>query len=286
MTDSSVEEYPQIRSTAPLARFFRQCQTSTADMMEYEFTWLTLSLLVVSGIFAGFINTLAGGGSLLTLPALMLLGMPADIANATNRVGVMMQSLEGVRGFDRHGMLAKNALLGILPPLVLGSLAGSLVASWLPPAVLEPVLLATLMAMAVIIVLRPAMVAPPPGTEPLAIRQARGGTLWLFAAGLYGGFIQAGVGFVLIAALAGVLRYDLVRANALKMAATGIVTLIALVVFVLRDQVLWLPGLILGASSIIGVQLSVRLAISVPQTVLRWLLLAIVVLVCVAAWLR
>jgi len=254
--------------------------------MEYEFTWLTLSLLVISGIFAGFVNTLAGGGSLLTLPALMLLGMPADVANATNRVGVLMQSAEGIRGFDRHGMLAKDALLGILPPMVAGSLIGSLVASWLPAAVLEPVLLATLVTMALVIVLRPAMVAPPAGTSPLGLRQAPTGILWLFAAGLYGGFIQAGVGFVLIAALAGVLRYDLARANALKMAATGVVTLIALAVFVARDQVLWIPGLVLGIGCIIGVRLSVRLAVSVPQEVLRWLLLAIVVLACLGAWLR
>ncbi len=254
--------------------------------MEYEFTWLTLTLLVVSGVLAGFINTLAGGGSLLTLPALMLLGMPADIANATNRVGVLLQSVEGIRGFHRHGMLAREGLAQILAPSVAGALVGSLVASYLPPVVLEPVLLGTLMLMAVVMVVRPTMVAPPPGTVPLTLRQAPSGYLWLFAAGLYGGFVQAGVGFVLIAALAGVLRYDLVRTNALKMAATGIFTLVALVVFVARGQVLWIPGLVLGAACIVGVRLSVKFAITVPQEVLRWLLLAIVILVCLAAWLR
>lgn len=254
--------------------------------MEYEFTGLTLGLLVLSGIVAGFINTLAGGGSLLTLPALMLLGMPADIANATNRVGVLFQSLEGVRGFNRHGKLARNAIIPILLPSIGGSVVGSLVASYLPAAVLEPVLLTTLIAMAVVIVAKPAMVAPPPGTEPLSIKEAPSAALWLFMAGMYGGFVQAGVGFMLLAALAGVLRYDLVRANALKMAATAIFTAVAVAIFVIRGQVLWIPGLVLAASAIIGVRMSVKFAIAVPQRVLRWFLLVTVIAVCLAAWLR
>lgn len=254
--------------------------------MEYEFTWLTLSLLLAAGVIAGFVNTLAGGGSLLTLPALMLLGMPADIANGTNRVAVLIQSIEGVRGFHSHGKLAREALLPILGPSVAGALVGALAASYLPPTWLEPVLLTTLMAMAVAMVLWPTMVVPPLGTEPRTLRQAPSGFVWLFGAGLYGGFIQAGVGFVLIAAMAGVLRYDLVRANALKMAATVIFSIVALAVFIPRGQVLWIPGLVLAAASVIGVRLSVRVAINVNQQVLRWFLLVTVLAVCLAAWIK
>ncbi|KJS04994.1 MAG: permease [Gammaproteobacteria bacterium BRH_c0] len=254
--------------------------------MEYELTWLTVTLLFASGIIASCINVLAGGGSLLTLPALMLLGMPADIANATNRVGVFLQSVEGVRGFHRHGMFASEAILPILVPTVSGSLVGALVASYLPATVLEPVLLTTMIAMAVLMVLRPSVVVPPAGTIPLSVNQSPLGWVSLFAAGLYGGFVQAAVGFVLIAALAGALRYDLVRANALKLACTGIFSLVALVVFVARGQVLWVPGLILAAGMVIGVRLSVRFAISVDQKVLRWFLLVMVVVVCLAAWFK
>lgn len=254
--------------------------------MEYEFTWLTFTLLVVSGVLAGFVNTLAGGGSLLTLPALMLLGMPADIANGTNRIAVLVQSVEAMRGFNRYGKLARHAILPILVPTIGGSLVGALVASYLPPTVLEPVLLTTLITMAVIMVMRPSTVSPPQGTMPLALRDSPSGFLWLFAAGLYGGFVQAGVGFVLITALAGVLRYDLVRANALKMTCTAVFGAVSLLVFLYRDQVLWVPGLVLAAGTVIGVQLSVRFAISANQRVLRWFLLAMVVCVCLAAWLR
>jgi uncharacterized protein len=111
-------------------------------------------------------------------------------------------------------------------------------------------------------------------------------TAWagLFAAGLYGGFVQAGVGFIIIAALAGGLRYDLVRTNALKMAITGILTIIALVVFVARGQVLWVPGLLMAAGTVVGATLSVRFAIAAPQYVLKWFLFGMVLVTCAAAW--
>lgn len=249
-----------------------------------DISLLMLALMMVVGIVAGFINTLAGGGSFLTLPVLMMLGMPADVANGTNRVGVLVQSLAGVRGFDRHGALDRGAVVQILIPTFVGSLAGALVASFLPPAVLKPVLLVTMVAMAVLMVVRPTVVAPPAGTAPKRLADAPAGYLWLFAAGLYGGFIQAGVGFILIVALAGVLRYDLVQSNALKMACTALFSVVALGVFVIRGQVQWLPGLVLALAQVIGVQLSVRFALQVSQVVLRWVLLALVLAVCVAAW--
>jgi hypothetical protein len=252
--------------------------------MEYEFTWLTFSLLVASGVIAGFINTLAGGGSLLTLPALMLLGMPADIANGTNRIAVLLQSLEGMRGFHSHGKLARDAIVPILAPTLGGSLVGALVASFLPAGVLKPVLLTTLMVMALIMVLRPGTVSPGPDEQPRRLRDTPSGYFWLFGAGLYGGFIQAGVGFVLITALAGVLRYDLVRANALKLTCTAVFGAVSLAVFVTRDQVLWIPGLVLAAGSVVGVRLSVRLAVNVSQRALRWFLLFMVLAVSIAAW--
>lgn len=117
--------------------------------------WLELIALIVSGIIAGFVNTLAGGGSIFTLPALMLLGMPADVANGTNRVGVFLQSVAAVRGFKRHGKLETQAIVPILVPTVIGSLVGSLVASYLPVDILKPVLIFTMITMTLVIVLKP-----------------------------------------------------------------------------------------------------------------------------------
>ena len=252
--------------------------------MDFDITVFSVLLLVSAGFLAGFINTIAGGGSMLTLPAFMMLGLPADVANATNRVGVFLQSVAGTRGFHRQGKLVPGAIVPTLIPTLIGSLAGSLLASYLAVSWLKPVLLATMVAMALLMLIQPAVVAPPPGTPPRTLRERPAAWLGLLAAGLYGGFIQAGVGFILIAALAGGLRYDLVRTNALKMAITGALTLVALAVFVVRGQVMWIPGLLMSVGTVVGSLTSVRFAIAVPQTVLKWVLFVMVVAACVGAY--
>lgn len=252
--------------------------------MIYELTITTVTALVAAGLIAGFVNTLAGGGSMLTLPALMMLGMPADIANATNRVGVLLQSVEGVRGFHANGKLESQAIGPMLIPTLLGALCGSLAASYLPVMLLKPVLLGSMILIALITLFKPSVVAPPPGTIPFKLQQRPSAFIGLFLAGVYGGFIQAGVGFMLIAALAGGLRYDLVRTNALKMVCTAIFSVVALAVFMARDQVLWIPGFILAVGMVIGASLSVRYAISVSQNTLKWLLFVMVTLSCGGAF--
>ena len=172
---------------------------------------LILALLCAVGFLAGGINTVAGGGSNLTLPVLMMLGLPAEIANGTNRVGVTLQCVVALRGFDRHKSLDRPALLPILIPNVLGGILGSLGAALLPGLYLKPLLLGTIIAMSALILIRPNTIAPPPGTVALSPKENRGAWLALFGAGIYGGFVQAGVGFILLAALAGGLRYDLLR---------------------------------------------------------------------------
>ena len=248
--------------------------------MVYELSVLMVGLLFIAGILSGFINTLAGGGSMLTLPAMMLLGMPADIANGTNRVGVLMQSITGARGFDDQDRLDRSAILPALVPTVTGALAGSLLASYLPGWLLEPVLLGSMVIMALVMVVRPETVAPPEGTAPCRLVDRPMAAAGLFLAGVYGGFVQAGVGFMLIAALAGGLRYDLVRTNALKTVCTGVFSLVALLVFTLRGQVWWIPGLVLAAGSILGAMASVRFAINVSQNTLKWLLFVMVTATC------
>ena len=220
---------------------------------------------------------------MLTLPALMLLGMPADVANATNRVGVLLQSLTGVRGFNREGRLDGGAIIPVLIPTLVGSLVGALAASYLPVTLLKPTLLAAMVGMALVMLVFPSVVAPEEGTVAKTLGERPLAGMGLFFAGAYGGFVQAGVGFLLIAALAGGLRYDLVRSNALKLVCTAAFSVVALAVFIARDQVLWIPGLVLAAGTVVGASLSVRFAISVPQSTLKWLLFVMVSLTCAAA---
>jgi len=252
--------------------------------MEFELTLVSITLLVTAGFLAGFINTIAGGGSMLTLPALMIFGMPADIANGTNRVGILLQSFAGARGFHKKGKLTPSTIIPTLVPTLIGAFFGSLLASYLPVSWLKPALLGTMLAMAVLMLIKPSVVAPPEGTPAYTLKERPMAAIGLFIAGFYGGFIQAGVGFIIIAAVAGGLRYDLVRTNALKMAITAALTIIALAVFVARGQVLWIPGLTLAIGMVAGAMASVQFAINVPQSVLKWTLFVMVLITCAAAF--
>ncbi len=248
-----------------------------------EVTLWSSAVLIAVGILAGMINTLAGGGSNLTLPALMVMGMPADIANASNRVGIFLQSLTGALGFKKHNRLESDEVLPMMIPTLLGGLAGALAASYSPEWILKPMLLGAMITMSLIMVIRPAMIIPPEGTTSLKVAQSPKSWIGLTIAGFYGGFVQAGVGFILLAAVCGVLRYDLVRGNALKLVCTLAFTLVALVVFIARDQVDWVPALILSIGFIIGAHLSVKFAIKAKPNTLKKLLLVMTICGCFAA---
>ncbi len=243
-------------------------------------------LLLAAGLLAGFVNTLAGGGSLLTIPALMLLGLPAQHANATNRVGVFLHSLAGGEAFDRHGQLDRRAATWLTLPALAGVLLGALAAARLPAAVFEPVLLAGLALIALTLLWKPQILAPEAGTPVLGLSERPSAALALLAAGFWGGFLQAGVGIFLLATFSGLLRYDLVRANALKVVMVAAFTGLSLVVFVAADQVVWLPGLVLAAGSVAGARLAVRFAVTTGQETLRRVVFGIVLAALIAAWLR
>ncbi len=249
----------------------------------YELSVFYILLLLGTGFLAGIINTMAGGGSNLTIPALMVMGLPADIANATNRVSVLLQSFTAAKGFKRHGKLDIPDLKAIVGTTVIGGLLGASCASYMPPDLLKPTLLIAMIMMAGIILFRPGVVAPPEGTIPNAVGSSKKSIFLLLLAGFYGGFVQAGVGFILIAAIAGSLRYDLVRTNALKIVCTAAFTLISLAVFILNDQVWWIPGLILACGAMVGAHIAVKITIQISQRALKWFLFLMTIVASIAA---
>lgn len=252
--------------------------------MDISFTQaLILSSL---GVVAGVINTLAGGGSNLTIPALMVLGMPADIANATNRVGVFLQSIVGIAGFKKKDKLPLDDYKGILTPLLCGALIGSLVASYAPQSLLKYLLLGAMLSVATIVLVRPSVIAPPLDAIPYKVAHRPRSWGWLLLAGFYGGFVQAGVGFILITTFAGALRYSLLASNALKIFATLCFTSIALGVFILNDQIRWIPGLILALGTMLGAYIGVKIALQISQRALKWFLFLMTLAASAAAiWL-
>lgn len=252
-------------------------------MTDFDLSLPYALLLIGTGFVAGIINTLAGGGTNLTLPALMVMGIPADFANATNRVGVLLQSGVALVGFRQHDRLPTHDVGPILVPTLVGGAFGAVAAAYAPASLLKPLLLGAMLGMTIIMLVKPEVIAPPPGTVPHRVKERPSSWLWLGIAGFYGGFVQAGVGFILITALAGSLRYDLVRTNALKMVCVSAFTAMALVVFIAQGLVLWIPGLILAVGTMAGANLAVRFAITAKPSTLKWFLFTMTLAGTIAA---
>ncbi|WP_107855167.1 sulfite exporter TauE/SafE family protein [Neisseria weaveri] len=247
--------------------------------------WHYLAIATL-GILASIINILAGGGSNLILPLLMAFGVPPDIANASNRVGIFFQSLTGIRGFRNAGALPTHDLRGILLPMIFGGLVGSVLASVLPNQILKPALLVCILGVATLTFLKPQLLLPPQNVQERKVSDTRGAAVLLFAVGIYGGFVQASTAFILLPVLAGVLRYNLLRANALKLVCTLAFTIVALAVFIVQGQIWWDVGLVLAAGNILGSMIGVKIALKLSPNTLRTILFVMTVVAVAAAFLK
>jgi len=239
-------------------------------------------LLVAAGVLAGWVNTLAGGGSMLTVPALMWLGLPADVANGTSRIAILAQGATGVLAFRREKALDGSLFWAVAIPSVLGAILGALAATWIPNELFRPLLIGTFVIMAGTLFLSPDTLAPPPGTQALAPKQAPMAWLLLCLAGFYGGFLQAGVGIVLLAVFGGVLRIDLVRGNALKVAVIFLYSIVVVGIFAARSRMNVPMGLTLAIGNAIGAELGVRFAIKRGQKAIKRVLFGAIVLSLIA----
>lgn len=237
--------------------------------------WVGLVALAVAGAVASVINAMAGGGSLLTLPLLVALGLPPGLANGTNRVGVVMQGVASVITFHRQGVCDYGLVARLLLPMMLGAAAGTALATRLADDRLRVVFGAALAGWAVLLVLRPGrfLHAPdrPRPVGPLALGLG-------LLIGAYGGFVQAGVGFPLLALLVLHLGHPPVFANAIKVALVLGFSLVSLPMFALAGQVAWREGLALAAGGMLGGWLGTRLQLRAGARLVRW-----VVVVAVAA---
>lgn len=216
-------------------------------------------LLLVAGFIAGIINTIAGGGSFLTLPALMLFGLDPKIANGTNRVAVLLSSASAVATFHQHGHLDRKLATRLTLPTLAGVPLGALLAIYLPAAAFEPLFGAMFLVMAVLLVLNPKRL-----TDQKSVRPDRHRAMLplFFAIGVYVGFIQAGLGILMLLAMSFLNTGDLVASNAIKNWVAFVVTLAATIVFVIHGMVEWVPGLTMAVGNVIGGVVGAKLAIA------------------------
>ena len=237
------------------------------------------AILAFTGIFAGFLNSVAGGGSLLTLPVLIFLGLPgATDANGTNRLAIMIQNIVGVAGFRRKGVSDFGYGISITIPAMLGAAVGALLVIKLGKIDKSGVIFNRALAGIMIAVLTITLFNPlkrfQSEIENLSRHRKVMARLIFFILGIYMGFIQAGVGFMIIATLTTVNGFDLVRTNALKMLVVLFCTLVALAIFIREGYVIWGLGVALGLSNAAGAWIGSHWAVEKGDQRIR------IVLVC------
>jgi uncharacterized membrane protein YfcA len=241
---------------------------------------LLFAIVPFVGFVADFVNTLAGSGSLITLPVLILLGLPANVANGTNRVGILVQNVVSVTTFRRQGALTIAGNTGLIAPAVAGAFVGASLAVDLDEALLNRTIGILMLLMLGIILIKPGRwLASHADGRP--IRFAWQLPIY-FAIGIYCGFIQAGAGIFLLSGLVLGSGFDLVRGNAMKNLIVLIVTIAALGVFVINDQVRWGVGLLLASGNAAGAWLATHMAVRRGARFVRYVLIAIVALSAIA----
>jgi uncharacterized membrane protein YfcA len=208
--------------------------------------WWEALLLVVGGLFAGAINTVAGGGSMLTVPLLVLAGVPGNAANGSNRVGILTSNVAAVATFRRLGVDGLRHASRVVVPVVLGGLIGSFaVGRLLDDAAFERVFGLLMIPLVILSVRRPSNAS---GDRAWSTTKV---VIVFLLIGIYGGAFQAGVGLVLLAALTRS-GFDLVMSNSIKVIVNTAVTVVALPVFILSGDIAWAPALVLAAGFVVG----------------------------------
>lgn len=236
--------------------------------------WL-YAAVIGAGFAAGFINTLAGSGSAITLPLLVLMGLPATVANGTNRIGVLLQTLTSTTTFHQKGALPWRNAVALLIPTILGGISGAMLAANLTEPNMRRAIGAMLVLTFIMIIIRPKrwLTGRAEGARTPRLKE------WIifYFIGLYGGFIQAGVGIFLLVGLVLGIGHDLVHANAIKALLVLSLNIFAFVVFVKNGQVDWFVGFVLAIGNILGARAAALLATKAWAQIWVYRLLLVVV---------
>ena len=242
-----------------------------------------LLLLVLVGFIAGFVNTIAGGGSLLTLPILIFLGLPSSVANGTNRLGIFLQTSSGIMGYRSKGVKTFPFSIYCGASALVGSLIGAQIAIDIKGDTFNKILAVVMILVVVLIVFKGRL-----STAKLEER-TKGKYLFIsimafFFLGIYGGFLNAGIGFVLLLFLQYFNGMSLVKANATKVTIACIYTGAAIVLFAINHKINWTYGFFLAFGNMIGAWISSRLAVKKGDGFIKVFLIITVSLMSIRLW--
>ncbi len=241
-----------------------------------EFELWQLFLLAGVGVLSGFLNVMAGGGSLLALPVLIFMGLPGNVANGTNRVAIVAQNVSAFTSFFRKGYSELRTMLTLALCAVPGAAMGAYLGTQVSGELFNRILGGLMIVLLILMSRKQRDVAVVENPRRLVL-----GHFLMVAVGFYGGFIQAGVGFILMAVLYRVVGLDLVRVNAYKVFIIGIYTLVALAIFADKGQVLWLAGASLAVGTTIGGWIGAHFTVKRGEKLIRVILNVVLVVMAV-----
>lgn len=246
---------------------------------------LSVFLILITGIIAGFLNVIAGGGTLLTMPILIFLGLPSSIANGTNRIALTVQNTVAVFNFKKYGYFDWKMGLLLSIPALFGSIIGSKLAISLPDEIFNKILAVAMLLILGLILWQPEKKIKTQ-IEVLTPKRKLVAVIVFFFIGIYGGFIQAGVGFIIMAALTLIAGMSLVKINSLKVFVVLVYMLASLVIFVANGQVNWLYGFVLAIGSGIGAWLGSKVSVKKGDKWIRIFLIITIVLMSISLFIK
>ena len=250
--------------------------------MEFS-TILKYVLILTAGTAAGFFNVVAGGGSLITVPTMIFLGLPPVMANGTNRIAILSQNITSVNRFKKKGYFSPKVGLVLGLTASAGALLGSNIAVQLPGELFNKIL-----SVVMILILILTLFGKKNTSAKLNNQKEKKETIEnvpilviaFFFVGIYGGFIQAGVGFIIIAVFSLISAATLVRTNSMKVFIIMIYTVPSLIIFVLNGQIQWSTGIVLAVGNSLGAWFGTNFSVSKGD---KWIKIILTATVCAMA---
>jgi uncharacterized membrane protein YfcA len=229
------------------------------------------AVLIAVGIVGGFLNVMAGGGSLITVPVMVFMGLPGPVANGTNRIAILAQNITAIVTFARRGFSDYKLSLTLAACAIPGALVGALVGTQLEGVWFNRALALIMIAVMLVMYFDKGAAEQSQDYQPTR-RQLINGHLLMVGAGFWGGFIQLGVGFILMPILNRVMGLDLVRTNMHKVFIIAVYTIVALSVFASQIELMWVVGIALAVGNSIGGYLGAHFAVKKGESLIRLVL--------------
>ena len=239
-------------------------------------------LLIAAGSFAGFVNSIAGGGSLIVMPLLIFMGLPSAEANGSNRIALFIQNIFSVAGYRSKGVYVFPFALWVAIPAVIGAIIGSKIAVDINDQVFNRILAMVMLVVMGITIFKPKISEH--GKAALSKKKVWTSIMIFFFLGIYGGFIQAGIGFLIIATLTTIHGFNMSHTNSIKVFVILCYTFAAVIVFYVEGKIRWEYGLTLAVGNSIGGWLGSRWSVGKSDRLIRMILLIMVVSLSIKLW--